>query len=286
MSAPDRVPLSFARGLRSVEHMPGGALLYHVVFGGPGKRQSMKLLTFNDLDAEQSDKVRWQVWVGVVAFHLVLLGAPILTRAPQPDTEKAQQEGMTVDLVAEPSGPSRPSQALSTHKDKVGASGAARIAPETIGASPIGPVPQSEPSQVVADSPAVASAPSLGTNAVAAPAVSAANVAAPVSANVRVIAPEETRWEGAILDRITRKKRYPSGALHDGLEGTAMLRLLLDRDGGLLHAEIARSAGHGPLDREVLALARRSSPYPRPPASVAGDTISLIVPVEFVIRKR
>jgi len=115
----------------------------------------------------------------------------------------------------------------------------------------------------------------------------AAPVAAtPAVAGARTRSADEERWEGAILGRIVAKKRYPKTALASGEEDIVMVRLVLDREGALVRAELVRSRGHAALDREVLALARRAGPYPRPPASVAGETISLLVPVEFVITKR
>lgn len=89
------------------------------------------------------------------------------------------------------------------------------------------------------------------------------------------------RWQGALLGRLDRYKRYPRAARRQGQEGIAHLRLVIDRQGLVLAASLATPSGFTLLDDEVLALARRAEPLPPPPDDVAGATIELVLPVAF-----
>ncbi|WP_338422363.1 energy transducer TonB family protein [Acetobacter musti] len=92
-------------------------------------------------------------------------------------------------------------------------------------------------------------------------------------------------WQSALLARLERYKRYPAVAQGQHQEGTAMLRFRMDRKGHVLSASIAGSSGHALLDDETLALVHRAEPLPSPPDAIAGETITLTVPVEFYINQ-
>jgi protein TonB len=58
----------------------------------------------------------------------------------------------------------------------------------------------------------------------------------------------------------------------------------MDMTGKLLSARIEHSSGVRSLDQEALALPKRAQPLPKPPEDVKGDSIELVVPVEFFLR--
>ncbi|MFT8309185.1 TonB family protein [Acetobacter malorum] len=92
-------------------------------------------------------------------------------------------------------------------------------------------------------------------------------------------------WQGALLARLERYKRYPAEAMADHQEGVPMLHFSMDRHGHVLSARIQRGSGHTLLDKEALALVRRAEPLPSPPDSVAGDQVVLTVPIEFYMEQ-
>lgn len=96
----------------------------------------------------------------------------------------------------------------------------------------------------------------------------------------------EQSWEARVLAALERRKRYPSAAQSAGQEDVVYVRITLDRNGRVLGAQIRKSRGFAMLDGEVNALVRRASPLPKPPQEVTGDQISLLVPVEFFIKRR
>ena len=91
-------------------------------------------------------------------------------------------------------------------------------------------------------------------------------------------------WEGLVLGALNKVKRYPRDAHFARQQGVPYIRFVMDRDGTLLSARIERSSGVRSLDQEALALPKRAQPLPKPPEDVKGDSIELVVPVEFFLR--
>lgn len=84
-------------------------------------------------------------------------------------------------------------------------------------------------------------------------------------------------WRGMVMAHLHRNKRY-SGA---GAHGTATVAFTIDRSGRVVSARLIRSSGNGVLDQEAVALARRASPVPAPPANVGGRTVLLTLPLRL-----
>ena len=91
-------------------------------------------------------------------------------------------------------------------------------------------------------------------------------------------------WQGLVLGALNKVKRYPFAAQSRRQQGVPYIRFVIDRNGRVVSSRIERSSGFGALDQEAVNLPRRAQPLPKPPAEVAGDTIELVVPVEFYIR--
>lgn len=92
-------------------------------------------------------------------------------------------------------------------------------------------------------------------------------------------------WQGLLLGRLERFKRYPSDAQLNHQQGVAYLRFTMDRHGKVLSASIEKSSGFELLDQETLALIHRAAPLPIPPPEVTGDPVELVVPVEFFLKR-
>lgn len=92
-------------------------------------------------------------------------------------------------------------------------------------------------------------------------------------------------WQGALLAQLEKYKRYPADAMADHQEGVPTVTFSMDRKGHVLSVTLASSSGHPLLDQEAVALPQRAQPLPAPPDSVAGDPITLTVPVEFYIHQ-
>lgn len=83
-------------------------------------------------------------------------------------------------------------------------------------------------------------------------------------------------WRGSVMAHLNRHKRYPGGG-----GGTSAVAFTIDRSGRVLSARLIRSSGSAALDHEAIALARRASPVPAPPANMSGSSVVLTVPVRF-----
>lgn len=83
-------------------------------------------------------------------------------------------------------------------------------------------------------------------------------------------------WRGSVIAHLNRHKRYPGSG-----GGTSSVAFTIDRAGHVLSARLIRSSGSAVLDQAALALARRASPLPAPPANIGGGSVVLTVPVRF-----
>lgn len=91
-------------------------------------------------------------------------------------------------------------------------------------------------------------------------------------------------WEGMVLGALNKVKRHPREAAFRHQQGVPWIRFTMSRDGKVRSVRLERSSGAKTLDDEALSLPKRASPLPKPPEDVTGETIELVVPVEFFMR--
>ncbi len=80
---------------------------------------------------------------------------------------------------------------------------------------------------------------------------------------------------------LKRDFSYPRAAVRQGLQGTVVLELVIDGDGHVREARIARSSGHGVLDEAALEAVRRVTRVPRPPSELEWDRRAVQVPFHY-----
>jgi protein TonB len=86
-------------------------------------------------------------------------------------------------------------------------------------------------------------------------------------------------YNALVFGHLQRFKRYPRGLR--GVEGTVMLRFVLDRTGRVIESVVTKSSGNRALDQEALESLQRASPFPPFPAAKPGDQDSYVAPVAF-----
>jgi len=91
-------------------------------------------------------------------------------------------------------------------------------------------------------------------------------------------------WEGRVLAQLASHRRYPRLAMTRRQQGVPYIRFVMNRDGKVLSSRLERSSGFPDLDREAVELPKRAAPLPKPPDHRPGDTVELVVPVEFFLR--
>ena len=70
----------------------------------------------------------------------------------------------------------------------------------------------------------------------------------------------------------------PSGIRRGGV---AYVRFAVNSSGTVISASLARGSGDAAVDEAAVALVRRASPVPAPPASIASAAINLDIPIEM-----
>lgn len=83
---------------------------------------------------------------------------------------------------------------------------------------------------------------------------------------------------------LERHKEYPRRAQLRRIEGTAVLRFVMDRDGKVLSFRLERGSGHAVLDEAVREMVERASPFPPLPPEILQANLELVVPVSFYLR--
>ncbi|SEH32893.1 energy transducer TonB family protein [Magnetospirillum fulvum] len=115
------------------------------------------------------------------------------------------------------------------------------------------------------------------------PAIAPATQPAPAQPSAAAIDARRA-WQGALRAHLERHKRYPRSAQARRQEGIVTVRFTMNRSGEIVSSRLERSSGAAILDDEGLALLERAQPLPVPPPDVKGDTIELVVPIEFFLK--
>lgn len=84
-------------------------------------------------------------------------------------------------------------------------------------------------------------------------------------------------WRGKVLAHLSSHKRQVANSPG----GISTVAFSIDRSGTVLTAQIVKSSGSTTLDNEAVALTKRASPVPAPPADLTGNKLYLKVPIQF-----
>lgn len=88
-------------------------------------------------------------------------------------------------------------------------------------------------------------------------------------------------WQRDLMVHINRHKRYPAKAREAHQHGVVSVAFAMDREGRVVSTSIQKSAGSETLDQAAIELLVVASPLPAPPASMPGETIAFVVPVNY-----
>jgi periplasmic protein TonB len=91
-------------------------------------------------------------------------------------------------------------------------------------------------------------------------------------------------WQKELAVHLEKYKRYPANRPPQSVE--IVLRIVLDRSGHVVSAEIKKSSGDPAFDDAALDMMRRSDPVPAPPPLVADEGLVFTMPVLFRIKER
>lgn len=113
--------------------------------------------------------------------------------------------------------------------------------------------------------------------------VAAAPPSPPLPAGPSEATPGRDSWEGRVMARLERFRRYPNAARARRQEGIAQLRVSVARDGSLLALSLEATSGFPLLDQAALETFRRAAPLPKVPEDRPAP-VELSFPVEFFMR--
>lgn len=95
----------------------------------------------------------------------------------------------------------------------------------------------------------------------------------------------ELDYFALISAHLNRRKIYPPEARKARQEGVVTIRFTVDRAGNVSAAAIKRGSGHDLLDQATLELLQRVAPLPRMPATMARESVTLALPIEYSLKK-
>ena len=95
---------------------------------------------------------------------------------------------------------------------------------------------------------------------------------------------EALTWARALMNHLSKHRRYPTAARNAGQEGTVKVRFRIDRNGKVLMAEVVDKSRSPLLDKEAVDMVQRASPLPAPPGEVGGETIERLIPIVFTLK--
>lgn len=86
---------------------------------------------------------------------------------------------------------------------------------------------------------------------------------------------------------VQRFKSYPEKARAVGMEGDAVVRIRIDRQGNILYVSLRQKSGHAELDAAVLNMVDHANPVPPVPADypVQDAYLEFLIPISFTLGK-
>ncbi|WP_341353802.1 TonB family protein [Janthinobacterium rivuli] len=224
----------------------------------------------------------------VFAMHGALLGWALYHRAPAaPLLAIAPDSAQPAMLYLPAAAPPRPLEQNLAERVSAAAAPSAAIAKKAVPAIRRFVLPQPDAAPMAPQAESIAAVAEVRhAPVIPAPAAAPSIAAAPPSPALPP-APQELRsgvssWEGKVLARMERFRRYPTASRAKREQGVVYLRCRIDRDGQVLAAAIERSSGSAALDQAALDTLQRAAPLPRIPKE-RPDPLELSIPVEFSI---
>ncbi|MGC2774885.1 MAG: TonB family protein, partial [Bradyrhizobium sp.] len=89
----------------------------------------------------------------------------------------------------------------------------------------------------------------------------------------------QASWNAEVVAHIRRYVAYPSDG--NGASGTAIVNVVIDRNGRLVSRRLAGSSGSPVLDRAALSIIERAAPFPRFPPVMKQAQESRTVPLHM-----
>lgn len=94
----------------------------------------------------------------------------------------------------------------------------------------------------------------------------------------------ELQYQDKVRAAIESHRIYPGSARRRKIQGTAIIRIHVNRQGHILKHHFIKGSGHHILDYAVLEMIKAADPLPAIPPSLKKDTVFISIPVGFQLR--
>lgn len=94
-------------------------------------------------------------------------------------------------------------------------------------------------------------------------------------------------WQQTIIYHISQHQYYPRKARKNRIQGSVIVKLLLDNKGSLINITILKSSHTPSLDEATVEMLKKASPYPQPPKELLKDnTLMVTLPIVYKLDKQ
>jgi periplasmic protein TonB len=232
-------------------------------------------------------QVRNRPPVQTITIDLNDIALPVQAPQPRPTPKASRTEPKPAPaLVAQPA-PPQPRTAVLPARESVRPKEALSPALPAPSPTPVAPLslparaavtPLQPPAGAVRHAPAPP--PVMGNPAGLSPAVSTRKAVSYADHEIR------SGYLATLRQAIEKFKEYPLLARRKHLEGTAVVRFVVTRGGGLKDASLASSSGAGLLDDAALGAVRAVGAFPAMPVEIPGGEMAIEVPLTFRLAGR
>src|SRR5262249_4981082 len=89
------------------------------------------------------------------------------------------------------------------------------------------------------------------------------------------------QWQIAVLQKIQPFKHWPPSVPYWVTDAAPIVRVVIDRQGNILQADVVRTSGYDAIDHEAHRIFKRAATLPPPPPELKGNPYSFDMTVTF-----
>lgn len=106
-----------------------------------------------------------------------------------------------------------------------------------------------------------------------------------ITTNQQQIAAQETiNYKQLVAGMIARARRYPKSARRRNKQGVGVVTFTLRANGSIASAKLIHGSGVRSLDKEMVAMVHRASPFPSFPEGLRKSSLQLTIPINFKLK--
>ena len=89
------------------------------------------------------------------------------------------------------------------------------------------------------------------------------------------------QWKTAIVKKVASAHIYPRSAIRREIEGRAVVRVTVTRDGAVESYDIVEPAGERVLDKVIPKIMSKLSKLPAPPSEIPDNKLTFRIPLNW-----